>query len=535
MRHLFGLSLVLTFTAPSLAHATPGPDTVVVIANANVPESVALAERYAAARGVPTSQVCLLDVADVEDIDLAEYEATLLEPLRACLDRTSGVRARIEAALLVRGVPLRVRIPVATGNQVVSLAAALGLWDSNELGVPLLGRPPGMDAMCGASACYAATWRNAYRGFPFESGWSADVGGVEWRPILVTMLHGRSYADAERLLESALTAEAMASPTSEFLFMEGADPARGVLDTNYDGVITSLEALGMTATRVPFDTALTGRTLASFMTGTASLGDTIELNTYLPGSIVDNLTSVGAVPQNFRETGESQVSIARWVAMGVAGVHGTVAEPLNNCFPHRRLVVAYAEGATLAEAYHMNMPYTYWRNLVLGDPMAAPHATRPLVELSGVMDGERLGGAVPITVSASDALGRGVASVVAYVDGVEIARVDGDRLEHCLSVPAGDDHQLLLVARAAADPAEVHIWEPKGWLSVTLHSDSGSLECRPPDAGVVTDGGVLDAGLVDDPMSGGCSCRASRGADPRGGLHFGLAAVVLALGRRRRS
>ncbi|MFK7989303.1 MAG: hypothetical protein AB8I08_25015 [Sandaracinaceae bacterium] len=90
-----------------------------------------------------------------------------------------------------------------------------------------------------------------------------------------------------------------------------------------------------------------------------------------------NLTSFGARPINFRETGESQVSIARWVTAGVAGVHGTVAEPLNNCFPDRELLVRYVDGSTLAEAFHLTMPFVYWRNLVLGDPMAAPFAERP--------------------------------------------------------------------------------------------------------------------------------------------------------------
>ncbi len=522
---------LLSVTAP--AAATPGPDSVVVVANANVPESVALAMRYADARDVPQNQICLLDVMDVEDLTLEEYTSTFLEPLRACLD-AGGVRDRIEAAVLIRGVPLRVSIPAGSGSEVVSLAAALGLWDSTHSdGTPMLGHEPGTVASCGAGvSCYAAFWRNPYDAFPFEPGWSADRASVHWAPLLVTMLHGRSYEDAERLLDSALMAEASGPGEGELLFMEGADPARGAQDPQNANVITALTERGLDASSVPFDANLTGRTLGAFFTGTASLGETIEGNTFLPGSLVDNLTSFGAVPQNFRETGESQVSIARWVAMGVAGVHGTVAEPLNNCFPHRSLIVEYVDGASLAEAYHSKMPFVYWRNLVLGDPMASPYGRRPVVEITGVSEGDRLTGAARITVTATDADARGISSIVLYLDGDEIARADSGSLEHCLAVPAGDGHQLLAVARIAEDPTGERVWREKGWLALALDSDGGALECAAPmpNAGAMEDAGVqLDGGpVVTTP--GGCGCRASGGGE---GGAIGLALIALLAWRRR--
>ncbi len=422
-RTAFVLALsVLAFAAP--AFATPGPDSVVVVANSNVPESVTLAQRYAEARDVPANQVCLLDVPDMEDVDLDVFTMQVLQPLQACLD-AGGVRDRIEAALLIRGLPLRVGIPVGGSTQKVSLAAALGVWDSTSSdGTTLLGQDPGAMLMCGSSSCYGAAWSNPYQSGPFEPGWSADQSGVHWQPLLVTMLHARTYDDAGRLLDSALMAESDGPATGEFLFMEGADSARGYLDFENAAVISGLTDRGLSASSVPFDANLTGQTLAAFFTGTAHMGETIEGNTYLPGSLVDNLTSFGAAPANFRDSGESQVSIARWVAMGVAGVHGTVAEPLNNCFPHRRLILDYVDGATLAEAYGAAMPYAYWRNLVLGDPMAAPYAMRPMVQITGASDGDRLSGAVSIHVDATDPGDRGIASIVLYADGVEVARAD---------------------------------------------------------------------------------------------------------------
>ncbi len=539
MRRLAFACFACLAASPLPASATPGPDSVVVIANAGVPESVALAERYASARDVPANRVCLLELPEVEDLTLEDYGTLFLEPLRACLD-AGGVRDRIEAAVLIRGVPLRVSVPVSSGNEVVSLAAALGLWESTlSDGTPMLGQEPGMSASCGDGiTCYAARWRNAYRGDAFDPGWSVEASGAMHRPLLVTMLHGRSYADAEHLLDSALEAEASGPGDAELLFMEGADPARGAQDPQNALVIAELTSRGLSASSVPFDANLTGRTLGAFFTGTASLGETIEGNTYLPGSIVDNLTSFGAVPGNFRETGESQVSIARWVAMGVAGVHGTVAEPLNNCFPHRRLILAYVDGATLAEAYHSQMPFVYWRNLVLGDPMAAPYAQRPEVTITGVADGARLGGATRVEVSATDPGERGIESIVLYLDGVEIARAAGGSLEHCLVVPAGDGHQLLAVARALEDPAGVRIYREKGWLALSLDASAGATECAapmpdagPPDGGAQLDADVGDAGTVP-PSAGGCGCRV-RGSRSPGAAPLALLALLASRRRQR--
>ncbi len=534
-------SISVLILLPSVALATPGPATTVVIANVNVPESVALAERYASERAIPPGQVCSLDVEDVEDVDLADYETAFLAPLRACLDATPGTRERIEAAVLIRGLPLRVRVPVGARTRLVSLAAALMLWDSTLMGAPLLGSEPGSTLDCGGTPCYGPAWRNPYRGFPFESGWTVDASGVTWRPLLVTMLHGRTYASAGGLLTSALDAERLGPPSGEMLFMDGRDPARGVLDAQYDGVIAELEAAGFTATRVAFDPDLAGRTLASFVTGTATIGATIEGNTFEPGSLTDNLTSFGAVPENFRATGERQVSIARWVERGVAGAHGTVAEPLNRAFPHRRFLLEYTLGATLAESYHSMMPNAYWRNLVLGDPMAAPYAMRPEVVLTGLADGERFAGARRIEVTASDPLStRGVASITAYLDGVEVGRSDTDALELCLVADVGDDQQLLIVARAGEDPDDVRVWQPKGWLAITISSDGTETECSSADAGVVTDdggtvgldggvGGGLDGG-VEPPVDGGCACRTQARS---GGSFAWLGLVALLLVRRR--
>jgi hypothetical protein len=343
------------------------------------------------------------------------------------------------------------------------LAAALALGESaTSTGAPILGQAPGRLVNCGGGAmCLGARWSNPFRSGTFRAGWSLRQGGLLWRPRLVTMLHGRSAADAARLIASATTAEALGGARGTFMFMDGADGARGVLDGTYDGVLRGLRALGFTdVVRVPFQGDLEGQSLAAFFVGTAGLGRTIEGNRFAPGALVDNLTSFGAVAENFRASGEqSQVSIARWVAQGVAGVHGTTDEPLNNCFPSRDLVVSYAEGGTLGEAYFRAMPFVYWHNLVLGDPMAAPYAVRPRVRLEGVADDDVVVGSRLVTATAEDPLGRTLDALVLYVDGEERARSAGEPLSLCLE--AG--RHVLAVAQVADERTPETRHRPKGW------------------------------------------------------------------------
>ncbi len=506
-----------------------------MLASADVAESSALADSYAAARAVPTRQVCKIPgIPQTDDVSLADYQTKILAPLEACL-KNAGVHDRIESIVIMRGVPIRVAVPISTGTTNVSLAAALATWESTMAtgdagGAPLLGQEPGTIVNCG-SPCYGAAWTNPLGSLnkPFNAGFTVTSGGVAWKPLLVTMLHGRSQADAQMLIDSATSAEKNGGgqgPSGTFMFMDGADSARGVLDAEFPNVINQLKALGYTDVQeVPFNSALTGQTLASFFVGTASLGTTIEGNTYLPGSLVDNLTSFGAVPQNFATSGESQVSIARWVEKGVGGVHGTVDEPLNNVFPSRTLIVDYVKGAPLAEAYFRWLPYQYWKNLVLGDPMLAPYAKRPAVTITGLTDGATQTDATTITAHATDTTGAGIANVTLYVDGVQVATSQSDTVTACVKAPASKV-QILAVAQTNTGTGGLAKFPPKGWTEIHVTGQaSGATTCAAGgDDGV--DGGA-DAG--DNEGSGGesgCSCRAG-GSD--GSPQLGAFAALLAL------
>lgn len=516
------LSTCLLTGFPLTAEAVPGPDSVAVVANQNQPESVALAETYLRARQIPDRQLCTLDLPSSNTMDLLSYQDQLLEPLRACLV-DNQVEDRIEAVVLAKGVPLRVSIPTENGEQRASTAAVLAAWESTVADEPLVGQPPGQQGNCGGTPCLAAAFPNPYRSGTFDPGWFLRSGNIEWSPLIVTMLEGRTHQQAARLVASATTADAGRKPTSQFLFMRGANAPRAVLDVNGQQAAQALENLGFGTDVVDFDADLSGRTLLGFVTGSQSLGQVIEGNDYLPGALVDNLTSLGAVPPNFEPAPsaeesppERQVSIARWVERGVAGVHGCTDEPLNNVFPDRRFLVDYAQGGTLGEAYFRRLPFAYWRNLVLGDPMAAPFAFRPQVQLNGLENGERVVGARRVQVVATDPLNRPLEQVRVFVDGLEVESTVEGEFELCLGLPEGPEVQVLVVAQTADNGSVFGQHRPKGWTAVRVLAEAGAQTCPEagPDGGMADQGGV-DAGVdPDGSMDGGAGTMPDLGPGP---------------------
>ncbi|MEE2903406.1 MAG: TIGR03790 family protein [Myxococcota bacterium] len=502
--------------------ATPGPASVLVLGNQSIAKSQQLARTYQRSRDIPDTQICLVQTSSSSDVSMDAFTVSVLPQVRECI-RKGNLEDRIDTFAIVKGMPLRIQWSVEGVRRTVSFAAALMIADSTYLdGRPFLGTAPGVTRNCGGTPCYGARWSNPFREAKFGPGWNKIVGDVHWRLRLATMINGRTFADAARLISSATTAEARPMTVGKFLFMNGGDRARSSMDFQYDAVIDELSQRGFVGIeRVAYDPNRTGERLASFLVGTLSLESTIEGNDFIPGSLVDNLTSYGAVPQNFFEAGEVQVSVARWIAKGVGGVHGTTAEPLADSFPDRRFLIDYVDGMTLSQAFYRRMPFVYWQNLVLGDPLLAPYARRPSVVISGVEHGETLRGARQIRIQAFDEEHRGIQSLTVYVNGKKWRESAGDLIEGCLSLATTESAQVLAVAQIGGFGDLYDQYLPKGWSSKTVFISPGPSDCSTTevDAGILADTGETqraesspsDGGPNETstplPVTSECSCR----------------------------
>ena len=106
--------LILLFIATPLFALEP--ESIAIVANKEMPESISVAKYYSNKRNIPEENIILLSLPKGEDILRADFEFKLAEPLREALN---SKKDRIKVILTVYGVPLRVGAKVLSGDEKV--------------------------------------------------------------------------------------------------------------------------------------------------------------------------------------------------------------------------------------------------------------------------------------------------------------------------------------------------------------------------------------------------------------------------------
>ena len=109
------LFAVLAMTMTSQAAFALRPQEVVVVSNANVPESVSLGKHYAAVRGIPAENILLVNTTADYLVSRADYEAQIRRPLRQFLISNRLVN-KVRCICLMWGVPVRVGAAAPKGQ-----------------------------------------------------------------------------------------------------------------------------------------------------------------------------------------------------------------------------------------------------------------------------------------------------------------------------------------------------------------------------------------------------------------------------------
>lgn len=392
--------MVIVWISPCLA--TPGPDSTLLVINRRSEESVRIAQAYVESRFIPKDLQCEIEVDPVVTINHELFYNQIVLPILNCVDRYPE---RIEAIVLTRGTPLRVLInseafsspsPPLTLSSASLLSVAQSRLAGSSLASPQNASEYAEVISCTNNMpCWSPKILNPWRFGHFSPRWFEINQGIQWAPLWVSRLDADSEENTLALIGRAVASDQEYSdeqlPTEGItVLMAGADPARAALDFEYDALALALQELGDEVLQVPFDRDYsTEQTISALITGSAQLGQVIEGNTYVPGAIIDNLTSFGAHPHNFDPNqAEVQASISRWIASGASGAHGTTDEPLNNSFPSRAFLLDYRKGASLVEAFSRHIPFLAWQNVIIGDPMMAPYMQRPKLEFEYEADGK---------------------------------------------------------------------------------------------------------------------------------------------------
>ncbi len=194
----------------------------------------------------------------------------------------------------------------------------------------------------------------------------------------VTRGAGTTLKQAMDILERSASAD-FTQPTGGFYFCLTSDVRTTTRKPGFADAIESLKSLGFTA-EVVRDALPTGKKdVLGAMVGTPNFDWKTSGSQLLPGSIAENLTSVGAVMDSLR----GQTKLTEFLKAGAAGSSGTVTEPysMQAKFPDPQLYVHYARGLSLAEAFYASVTGPY-QLLIIGDPLCQPFAAPPKPELS---------------------------------------------------------------------------------------------------------------------------------------------------------
>jgi len=317
------------------------PDYVLVVANQNNAQSMALASHYMQARNIPANNLLLLN-ENADDnyttISLAEYHYSIYNVVTGKI----ASLPHIDYIVICRNLPYLI---ADNGCSVDSMLAQ---------------RNPG-------TSPYSYFYGNPY----FGQGFTRFNSSV-YNMYIVTRLDGWSWADANALVDRSL--QVRRAP----VFMD-LDPTIAAPDPNsfYNADMQqACTLLGYCPWHATMDNSTTFVNPQTPLGGYASWGSNdrhFDPNvyaslTFTPGAVVT--TAVSTAASNIRYPGGWQSQIAQLVHQGATGAEGCVTEPYSFALSRpSELFFKYAWGVNLGSSYYGAMPVIAWKNVVLGDPL----------------------------------------------------------------------------------------------------------------------------------------------------------------------
>ena len=504
-RHVFSVACWLALLASAdRARAGLGPENIFLVVNASSPDSIAVANAFAAIRDVPPINVLMLPwQGGTESMSVAALRQELLAPVvRAIEARRLG--PQIDCVVYSSDFPWRIdftaEMPAAlaaqeehkfpfgslTGMTMLMNAVQSGagpVWidpRSNRYWRPLdaAGVPSSTDG-----------FRNCYGWGP--AGELMETGGQRY--VLSVMLgvtagRGNRVPEIVRSLEEAAAADGT-RPKGTIYFVTNGDVRTTTRSPGFQPIVGELNRTGVKAEIVKGTFPVDRRDVAGLMMGSADFDWTASRSTIVPGAICENLTSYGAI---FTPSA-GQTPLSAFIRAGAAGSSGTVIEPyaIQAKFPHPSVQLHYARGATLAEAFYQSVQSPY-QLLVVGDPLCRPWAVIPAIDVSlrateggPIEPGSPLTGLVELEPrgSVKRAAGDGrSASVVdrfaLFVDGVRLAQCGaGERLPLDTAQLADGHHELSVVGTESSSLESQGRWVMP--VRIANHGRSLSLQVAP--------------------------------------------------------
>ena len=505
-RNLFRICLGLVVPLAA-ANAGGGPETTLLVVNADSPASLQVANTWIRLRDIPEQHVLWLDGLPAGDtIDVEAFRRQVLGPVRAHLE-ASGLEHEVDLVAYSAGFPyavgfrkdeaghglkkdkLRGDAGSLTGMSFFARKVEAGQVDyltphANQYARRPVGMPMGvLSSRAGRKrdevvASVAGLRLESARGFRSRYRWGRGPGaaGMEetdrYRLAVMlgyTGLRGNSVPEIERYLTRAAASDGT-QPAGTVYLMHNRDIRSRTRQHLFASTVAALEARGRRGEvlggaqrgqngREPRDKG----DVIGLVAGTRDFDWAGSKSDFLPGAIAESLTSYAG---HFAYS--PQTKLSEFLRQGAAGSSGAVREPyaLVEKFPLPQMHVHYAEGVSLAEAFFQSVLSPY-QLLVVGDPLARPFAQFAEIVLPGWPD-DAVRGDLRLQPQVRAASGRPIERVELWVDGLPIARAAaGEALSLDTRRLADGAHEVRVVA------VEAGAIETRSYMRRDLWVDNG--------------------------------------------------------------
>lgn len=365
-----------------IARADDAAERAVILANSDEPESVRLAEYYAAKRGVPKVNIVALPMPIIEAVSWKAFVETVFNPLQAELVERGWVDGigmdladaagrkkyvmgghKISYLVVCRGVPLKVvhesmiapeAIPQAANPAFKTNAASV----DGELALVALSNTP-----------LVAFVPNPL--FKNDAPSTIQANQI----VKVGRLDGPSFPDARKLIDNALEAERTGLIGRGYIDIGGPHRAG---DAWLEDAAKQLEALDFDADvervggSMPVWTRMDAPALYFGWYAGAVNGPFTQAGFAFPaGAVALHIHSFSADTVRSASSGW----VGPLVARGVTATFGNVTEPYLELTHQPQLILkSLARGDRLGDAAAYAVPVYSWQAMMIGDPLYRPFA-----------------------------------------------------------------------------------------------------------------------------------------------------------------
>jgi uncharacterized protein (TIGR03790 family) len=355
---------------------------LIILANANDPDSLRIARHYAAQRSVPAENIIALPLAAAETIGWGEFVRTLWQPLLDELvarDWISAIRMnlrdevgrtkyamsghRISYLVVCRGVPLRI------GHDPLLAAEARPMTDKPEFRTNRGSVDSELSLLAAGNYNINAFVRNPL--FLSERPGSFDQSQL----VKVTRLDGPAAADVIALIDRTISAELHGLLGRAYVDVRGPHKqgerwleavARQLDELHFDPEVRLQPGTFPAGARFDAPVLYFGW-YARHLNGPFTLPN-FRL---APGAIALHIHSHSAETLRSATTGWCGPLVAR----GAAVTCGAVFEPYLELMHQPQLLLRMlARGHNLGDAAYYAVPALSWQNIVIGDPLYRPFA-----------------------------------------------------------------------------------------------------------------------------------------------------------------